>query len=95
MLVNAVIYTFAPEDADHAADLLTRLRDASRGEPGCVSFEVARGVEDSAQFALFEQYRDQAALDAHFASPHFQELGAGGVRLLAKQRVGLRGALLG
>jgi quinol monooxygenase YgiN len=95
MLVNAVLYTFAPEDADHAADLLTRLRDASLRESGCASFEIARGVEDGARFALFEQYHDQAAVDAHFASPHFQEFGAGGVRVLAKQRVGLRGALVG
>jgi quinol monooxygenase YgiN len=95
MLVNAVLYTFAPEDADRAADMLTRLRDASRTEPGCLSFDVARSNEDHAQFALFEQYRDQAALDAHFASAHFQELGAAGVRTLAKQRTGLRGTLLG
>jgi quinol monooxygenase YgiN len=94
MLVNCVLYTFASEDADDAADILRRLRDASRQEEGCASFEVVRGEEYPAQFALFEQYRDQAAVEAHFASAHFQELGASGVRKLAKHRVGLRGSLL-
>ncbi len=88
MIINAVIYTFAPEDADKAAAILRELRDLSRKETGVVAFEVARSNHSPAVFALWEEYQDQAALDAHFASDHFKRLGINGVRLLAKQRTG-------
>jgi quinol monooxygenase YgiN len=88
VIINAVIYTFAPEDADKAAAILRELRDLSRKETGVVAFEVARSNHSPAVFALWEEYQDQAALDAHFASDHFKRLGINGVRLLAKQRTG-------
>jgi quinol monooxygenase YgiN len=40
------------------------------------------------QFAIWEVYRDQAALDAHMPSTHFQRLSIQGVRPLAKERHG-------
>ena len=94
MLVNAVIYTFPADRADEAEKLLVELRDASRTEAGCVSFEVARGNDDPAVFMLYEVWRDQAALDTHYEEEHFQRLGINGVRLLAKDRIGHRCRLL-
>ena len=88
MLVNSVMYTFASEDADRIEELFHELRDAARTEPGCRRFDVARANEDAAVFTLWEEYDDQAALDAHYASEHFKRLGLGGVRPLAKSRVG-------
>jgi len=88
MLVNAVIYTFSADDADRAEAILRELRDAARQEPGCLRFDVARGNSDPTRFALYEVYADQAALDAHFATEHFQRLAVNGVRQLAKERVG-------
>jgi quinol monooxygenase YgiN len=88
VIINAVIYTFAPEDADKAAAILRELRELSRKEPGVVGFDVARSNHNPAVFALWEEYQDQAALDSHFASDHFKRLGINGVRLLAKQRTG-------
>ncbi|HET9393624.1 MAG TPA: putative quinol monooxygenase [Candidatus Rubrimentiphilum sp.] len=86
MLVNSVHYTFASEDAGKAASIFRELRDASRMEEGVISFEVGRGQDDPNVFALWEEYRDKAALDAHLASDHFKRLVINGVRLLAKRR---------
>lgn len=49
----------------------------SRAEPGCVQFRIGRSPEEErpggpAIFYLWEEFRDPAALEAHFASPHFQ-----------------------
>ena len=41
-------------------------------------------------FFLYEIWRDQAALDAHYLTDHFQEYGVNGVRKLAKERIGHR-----
>lgn len=40
-------------------------------EPGCLRFDVCRSQADPHHFVLYETYRDEAALDAHRAAPHF------------------------
>jgi (4S)-4-hydroxy-5-phosphonooxypentane-2,3-dione isomerase len=88
MLIRSVFYTFAPEDADKAEALFRELRDASRREDGVVDFEVGRGQTNRNAFALWEAYRDEAALDAHAASEHFKRLVVDGVRRLSYERDG-------
>ncbi len=88
MLVQSIHYTFAPNDADNVEAIFRELRDASRKEPGVVSFDVARSREHTNVFALWEVYRDEAALEAHKETEHFQRLAVNGVRRLAQQRVG-------
>ncbi|MDB5040227.1 MAG: antibiotic biosynthesis monooxygenase [Candidatus Eremiobacteraeota bacterium] len=88
MVINSVHFTFAPEEADKAESLLRELRDASRKEEGVIVFEVGRSQERPNVFALWEEYRDKAAIDAHMASEHFQRLVLNGVRPLAQQRNG-------
>jgi quinol monooxygenase YgiN len=86
VIVQSVRFTFAPEDADKAEAILRELRDASREEEGVVGFDVARSQENPNVFALWEQYRDDAALDAHKETDHFRRLVLDGVRPLAKER---------
>ena len=38
----------------------------SRGEPGCVSHEVSRDVQQPERFVFLERWQDMAALQAHF-----------------------------
>ena len=42
-------------------------------EPGCLMYIVHRHQDDPRHFFIYEQYRDDAALQAHRESPHFQE----------------------
>jgi quinol monooxygenase YgiN len=86
MLIVSIHYTFAPQDADKVEAIFRELRDASRKEEGVITFDVARSREKPNVFALWEEYRDQAALDAHVASEHFKRLALNGVRPLAQQR---------
>ena len=90
MLVNAVIYTFPADKAEDAANALRPLRDASRAEPGCITFDVSRSTDDPNVFVLYEEWRDQAALDEHYKTEHFTRFGIGGVRVLASDRLGHR-----
>lgn len=43
---------------------------ATRKEDGCFVYSYARDVEDPELIRVFEQWRNQAALDAHFQAPH-------------------------
>jgi quinol monooxygenase YgiN len=90
MLVNAVIYTFPAEKAEEAARTLRSLRDASRAEPGCITFDVSRGIEDANAFVLYEEWRDQDALDVHYKTDHFEKFGINGIRALATNRIAHR-----
>lgn len=38
----------------------------SRTEPGCISHEVSRDVEEPRRFVFVERWADMAALQAHF-----------------------------
>jgi len=86
VLIQSVRFTFAPEDADKAEGMLRELRDASRKEEGVIGFDVARSQENPYVFALWEHYKDGAALETHKETEHFKRLVLDGVRPLAQER---------
>ena len=43
---------------------------ASRAEDGCITYSYAVDVQDPGLIRVFEAWRDQAAIDAHFKAPH-------------------------
>jgi quinol monooxygenase YgiN len=45
---------------------------ASRREPGVARFDVLREAADALRFALYEVYRDEAAVAAHKETAHYQ-----------------------
>ncbi len=55
----------SPADADQIAELLTQAGRLSRGEPGCLRFEVYRSQSEPGQFVLCEHWESQEALDVH------------------------------
>ncbi|WP_293746047.1 putative quinol monooxygenase [uncultured Paraglaciecola sp.] len=44
----------------------------SRTEPGCISHAVYQDPENALRLFFYEQWADQAAIDAHFALPSSQ-----------------------
>ena len=48
---------------------------ASRAEPGCISYTLYQDPYDKTAFFFFEEWKDQAAIDSHFATPHFKAFG--------------------
>jgi (4S)-4-hydroxy-5-phosphonooxypentane-2,3-dione isomerase len=86
MFIQSVHYTVAPEDADRAVAILRDLRAASRAEPGVIAFEVAQSSENPNEFALYEEYQDEAAREAHAKTEHFATFVINGIRKLAVAR---------
>jgi quinol monooxygenase YgiN len=77
MISFTVRMTFRPEDRDEIAQVLRELTRLSRLEPGCVSY-VPHSVEsDPDTILIYEQYKDEAAVDAHGNSPHFAQYAIG------------------
>jgi (4S)-4-hydroxy-5-phosphonooxypentane-2,3-dione isomerase len=44
---------------------------SERDEPGCLCFNVMQDRQDANVYYFMEVYRDEAALEAHRAAPHY------------------------
>ena len=71
-IVLSVVIEAMSGRGDDLAALLSSLLAPTRSEPGCISYELSRSLEKPETFLFFEKFADQAALDAHIASAHFQ-----------------------
>ena len=86
MISFIVRMRFAPEDRKEVLDAVQQLAEASRLEPGCVTYIPHELAGDSSLVMIYEQYRDEAALEAHRASPHFHKYAIGGLFQWMKER---------
>jgi quinol monooxygenase YgiN len=64
--------TARPEKAADLALVLQGLVAPTRKEKGCVMYELLRNLSDPCDFVFVEEWTDNAALEAHFATPHLQ-----------------------
>ena len=48
------------------------LVEATRKEPGCLFYTLYQSPLDTKSFIFYEEYKDQAAFDAHANSDHFK-----------------------
>jgi len=88
MLILAVTWLANPGHEKEVGNIFEKLQAASRQEPGCVMYLVHRHVDDARRFFIYEQYRDAAALEAHRASPHFQEYAVHALRNIGERLQG-------
>ena len=86
MICLAVTFAIQPGREDEAIELFNKLTVATRTEPGCLMYVAHRSLTEPRRFFLYEQYADQAALDAHRATPHFAQYGTNGVFQLIESR---------
>jgi quinol monooxygenase YgiN len=59
-----------PENLDRFRPHMDAMLAASRAEDGCLAYAYAVDVQDPGLIRVFEAWRDQAALEAHFATAH-------------------------
>ena len=62
-----------PESVDRFKPHMEKMLAASRAEDGRLAYSYAVDVEDPGLIRVFEAWRDQAALDAHFKTAHLAE----------------------
>jgi len=73
MIVLAVEWRAHDGSEQEVSQSFLKLQEASRKEPGCLMYIVHQHVADRRRFFIYEQYRDDAAVDAHRNSPHFKQ----------------------
>ena len=76
-----------PERVDDFLKLVLFNAAESRKEPGNLRFDVVRSVDEPNRFGLYEVYRDDAAIGAHQATPHYAKWRAEVEALLVTPRI--------
>lgn len=71
-LVSIAVLKSKAERRDALRDGLLALIDPTRSETGNLDYVLFEAKDEPGVFYMREAFEDQAALDAHFATPHFQ-----------------------
>ena len=69
LILVAELHGLAGSDGE-LRDVTDALAKAARDEPGCLSFRVL-SADDPGEHVILSEWADEAALSAHYASPHY------------------------
>ncbi|HEV2532641.1 putative quinol monooxygenase [Phenylobacterium sp.] len=79
-----------PENLASLKPHMENMLAASRAEDGCFTYSYAEDVAEPGLIRVFEAWRDQGAINAHFQAPHMGEWRAAGARFgLSDRRLSL------
>jgi quinol monooxygenase YgiN len=90
MIVIAGHVVLDPAQREQAEAAAREMMCETRKEEGCISYTFSADLEQAGRFRIFEEWESDAALAAHFASPHMarfqQAVGGLAVREMKVQR---------
>jgi len=73
-MITAKVFVKPGSEADFISAARVMI-DNSNKEEGCTGYMLYQDPYESTNFIFVESYRNQAAIDAHFATPYFKEFG--------------------
>jgi quinol monooxygenase YgiN len=73
-LALAVTWEAKDGESEAVADILRRMAESVKAEPGTLVFWVHRSTQNEKMFFLYELYADEAALEAHQQTEWFKTL---------------------
>lgn len=85
MIVLKVDMLVKPGTEEKCKEYIRILQENSRKEPGCLLYIGHQSTENPRKFLFYEQYKDQAAFDAHRSTPSFKEYVQGGLGSIMEQ----------
>ncbi|MCA9238473.1 MAG: antibiotic biosynthesis monooxygenase [Planctomycetales bacterium] len=65
-----------PARADELQTLLAGLIETTRGEQGCVMYQLWRSQDRPGEFSFVEEWTSEEDLQRHLAAPHLQHAAA-------------------
>lgn len=64
--------TAKPESVEIVREGLMSLLEPTRGEAGCILYELMQNRTDPTDFTFYEEWTDEASLNAHGAAAHLR-----------------------
>jgi len=89
MLLLTAYVECGPENRDALRAAAAVLAASTREEAGCIEYNFYENTEEPGRFVFVELWRDNAALEAHFAAPHLADF----VRVSAPLLTGRHGTV--
>lgn len=83
-LVSIAVLKAKPGKQQALKEGLLALVEPTRTEPGNLDYVLYELRDEPGTFYMREAFKDQAALDAHFATPYFQRFAATADELLSE-----------
>ncbi|MDR0817909.1 MAG: antibiotic biosynthesis monooxygenase [Clostridiales Family XIII bacterium] len=75
MIVIVAKNTLKPGKAEEFKAAAAPLIEGTRAEAGNISYELYADIADPNVFTFIEKWQDEAAIESHFAAPHFKAAG--------------------
>lgn len=72
--VVAILKVKEGEEGTFEAAMKEAMTAVRANEPGNLQYDTFKHKSEDRTFVIMERYKDQAALDAHGSSDHFQQL---------------------
>lgn len=84
---KAIVCRVVVKDGQQAAftEVAEKLVNATRQEPGNVSYNLYQSPFDSTMFIFYEEYKDEDAFNAHANSEHFKAFADAIPNMLAEE----------
>ena len=76
MIIIAGTITYDAANQALLSEGFDKMRAASLAEAGCHEYQCYVSRDDPGTAFIFEKWEDEAALGAHFTTPHMAEFGA-------------------
>ena len=70
MIYIIATLTIKPGSLDEVLSLAIPCIEGTRREAGCISYDLHRSLTDENTLVFVERWKDEAAIEAHFAEPH-------------------------
>ncbi len=86
MIVRIITVHVKPEFTEAFEVETVKNHEGSVGEAGVLRFDVLRDGEQRGRYILYEVYRDQAAVDAHKETEHYERWKTAVADMMAKPR---------
>jgi (4S)-4-hydroxy-5-phosphonooxypentane-2,3-dione isomerase len=86
MIVLRVDMLVKPGAESQCLEIIRKLQENTRKEPGCVYYAGQQSKENPRRFFMYEVYKDEAALQAHRDAPYFKQYVHGGFDAIVEQR---------
>ncbi len=67
--------TVKPDKIKAFTEAAKEMIEKSNKEPGCLSYQLYQDPYTNTKFVFVEEYKNQAAIDAHFAADYFKAFG--------------------
>ena len=70
-IIKQVVFVAKDDGVEEMKKLLTMMVEPSRGEDGCLLYNIYQRIDQPNTFVVIEEWSDEDALKGHQQSPHY------------------------